>query len=266
MTDKTSYIETDKPLYISNLTARMECNETFGGADFEKWVFSHLDFNAGCRLIDVGCGTGKASLKLLDLHPQIGDVLAIDFAETAIETLKIQSQELGINQIQALVMDMERLAGDLSDQQFDHIFSIYAIHYSPRMADLLCEYKALLKPGGSIFFCGPDAFCNTNVMRMLVSAEDCMDRNPIPQRMLKPFISQSDLELLSRFFTRVEVDYFENAINFPDVESFLVWWRNHDLYRPDLEELVRQRVAQQIRCGGTFMVNKNVIGVTLSQD
>ncbi len=241
-TDKTAYIKSNKPLYISNLVARMNNNEQFGELDFEAWVFGHIEYPAGCELMDVACGNGKAIFKLLKMQPQIGKIVGVDFAETAIEMLRQQSQDSGLSrQVEALLLDMEKIPQVLSGRKFDHIFSIYGIHYSPRMVELLCEYRDLLKPGGTMFICGPDAFCNTKVMRIL-SGSDVLNSDPIAPRMLRPFISESQINTLRGAFARVELDYLENPIHFPDAESFLTWWRNHDLYREQLEDVMRQRV------------------------
>jgi SAM-dependent methyltransferase len=260
--DKTSYIETDKPLYIANLVARMEQNEALGTRDFEAWVFSHQDYRPGCDVLDVACGTGKSLFKLLSLHPDIGRVTAVDFAEPAIRELGERARGRGIAAIDARVLDMEGLTSTLAGRRFDHIYSIYGIHYSPRFVELLCEYRALLKPGGTIFFCGPDAFCNTPVMRIL-SGCGALDADPIPTRMLRPFVSERQLTALRASFAAVDVVHFENRIPFPDVEAFMTWWRNHDLYREWAEPVMRERVAGEIRAAGAFVVNKNVRGVLL---
>lgn len=262
-TDKTAYIKSNKPLYISNLVARMVNNERFGEHDFEAWVFKHLSYPAGAELMDIACGSGKAMFKLIEAQPQIGRLVGIDFAETAIDMLTTRAHETGVSdRVEGIVIDMEHAPRELSARRFDHLFSIYGIHYSPRMAELLCEYKALLKPGGTIFVCGPDAFSNTSVMRIL-SASAVLDVDPIAPRMLKPFISEAQLEVLRGAFARVDLNYFENPIHFPDVESFLTWWRNHDLYREPLEAMMRQRVSREIAARGRFTVNKNSLGVTL---
>ena len=262
MPDKTAYIETNKPLYIDNLRSRMGQNEALGVHDFEQWIFGHLDLRPGCDVLDVACGTGKAILKLLARHPEIGHVTGVDFAEPAIDVLRQRAADGGFSQVDALVLDMETLRDSLSGRRFDHIFSIYGVHYSPRMHELLCEYRDLLKPDGSIFFCGPDAFCNTKLMRILASA-DSLESDPIPARMLRPFIREWQLDRLRECFGQVELDFFENRVEFPDLETFLTWWRNHDLHREELETMVQQRVERELAVEGSFSLNKNVMGVQL---
>jgi hypothetical protein len=113
-----------------------------------------------------------------------------------------------------------------------------------------------------MFVCGPDAFSNTPLMRIL-GRLDAIEEDPIPMRMLRPFIGDGDLERLREHFAVVELDHFENQIRFPGVDAFMAWWRNHDLYRDWAEPLVRQEVARAIREHGAFVLNKNVLGVSL---
>ena len=261
-TDRTSYIASDKPLYIADLVSRMDRNEAFGDHDFEQWVLSHFDYPPGCDVLDVACGTGKAVFKLLARHPAIGTVTAVDFAEPAIRALDERARTLGHANVHARLLDMETLATTLAPQRFDHIFSIYGVHYSPRLVDLLAEYRPLLAPGGTLFFCGPDAFCNGAVMRIL-SAFDAIETEPIPARMLRPFIAERDLRRLRESFASVEVDHFENPIRFTSAEAFMGWWRHHDLYRVWAEAEMASRVSREIERTGAFVVNKNVLGVRL---
>jgi SAM-dependent methyltransferase len=263
MTDKTSYIASDKPRYIGNLVSRMNCNETLGSRDFEKWVFSHYDFPAGCDVMEVACGTGKALFKLLDSHLQIGSVLALDFAESAVEALRQHAALEGRMAIEAIVEDMEKAPEVLANRLVDHIYSIYGIHYSPRMAELLVEYKRLLKPGGSIFVCGPDSFCNTPLLRILAYSDETI-RDPIPERMYRPFARECDLDHLRNHFVQVELTTFENIVSFDNPTTFLAWWENHDLYRPSLVDLVLHHVANEIGERGHFALNKNVLGITMT--
>ena len=181
-TDKTSYIKTNKPLYIANLVARMEKNEELGTFDFERWVFGHADYAPGCELLDVACGSGKAIFKLLALHPRIGRITGVDFADSAIRMLADQTRERRLDNVEPLLLDMETLTMTLAGRRFDHLYSIYGVHYSPRLVDLLREYRALLKPGGTMFVCGPDAFSNTPLMRIL-GRLDAIEEDPIPMRM-----------------------------------------------------------------------------------
>jgi SAM-dependent methyltransferase len=262
VTDKTSYIKTNKPLYIKNLVARMLHNEQFGAADFEKWVFQHLNIQSGAAVMDIACGNGKAIFKLVQMHPEIGQVVGVDFAETAIASLRAQATSLGHKHVEGVILDMEKLTEHFAGQKFDNIYSIYGIHYSPRMAEILIAAKALLKPTGTIFVCGPDAFCNTKVMRV-ISRYDDIRTDPIPPRMLLNFISEAQLNLLRQNFARVDLDYFENPIRFPSVDAFFTWWVNHDLYRAHAEDEMRRVVAQEIAETGAFTLNKNAMGFTL---
>jgi SAM-dependent methyltransferase len=265
MTDKTTYMGTDKPRYIGNLVVRMDCNEALAARDFEEWVFSHLKLTPGCDVMEVACGTGKALFKLLDMNPEIRSVLALDFADTAIARLKQRAAEQGRDIVEAVVADMETAPAVYHDRRFDHIYSIYGVHYSPRMAELLCEYGALLKPGGSIFVCGPDSFCNTALMRLLRYADRTVP-DAIPDRMLRPFASESDRAVLASHFARVELTYLENLVSFDDVDAFLAWWENHDLYHRELAEWVVDHVRREITTNGAFGLNKNVLGITLHRD
>jgi len=129
VTDKTSYIKTNKPLYIKNLVARMLHNEEFGAVDFEKWIFQHLSPKPGAEVMDIACGNGKAIFKLVKMYAGLARVVGVDFAEPAIQSLREQAQALGLKQVEGVILDMEKLTEHFAGQRFDHLYSVYGIHY-----------------------------------------------------------------------------------------------------------------------------------------
>ena len=263
MTDKTEYMLTKPELYTDNLSDRLAMNQMHSQLDFEAWIFSNCTIGLNSNLLDIACGTGHVISKLLDTYPELR-IVGIDISEKAIANLKVGIDAKKLDNVQALVEDMETFPSKFPDRRFDQIISVYGIHYSLRMVDLLAEYGKLLNPEGKIFFCGPDSFSNTNLMKLLNSSKK-MEENPIPTRLFSPCVQEEDLEQLRRTFKSVTLVQWENRIKFPDKDSFMTWWRNHDLYRPSLETYVLGRVREIIDREGGFELNKRVIGVGLEK-
>ncbi|ACB50045.1 unknown [Crocosphaera subtropica ATCC 51142] len=78
----------------------------------------------GIKVLDVGCGSGRAISKLAQLYPR-SQFIGVDFSETAIALARSQAQGLGLNNLKFEVQDAANLN---FEQPFDLITAFDAIH------------------------------------------------------------------------------------------------------------------------------------------
>lgn len=105
------------------------------------------------RILDIGCGTGRASEALLRRYPK-AEVVALDFALPMLERTRRRGRWL--RRPRCLCGDMDQLP--LMGQSFDLVFSNAAIQWSADPAGALSEMHRVLRPGGLLMFSsfGPD--------------------------------------------------------------------------------------------------------------
>jgi trans-aconitate methyltransferase len=114
---------------------------------------------AGERILDLGCGDGALTLKLVERHC---DVVAIDSSAPQVEAAK----KLGLN---AYVMDAEALP---FRDEFDAVFSNAVLHWITRADPMIAGAYRALKPGGRfVAECGGHG-CVHKVRTALVHALD----------------------------------------------------------------------------------------------
>ena len=99
-------------------------------------LLSMLEPSEGCSILDLGCGDGVLTEKLLELG----------WAVTGIDSSEEQVAAAINRGINALVMDGEDLK---FAQSFDHIISNAALHWMQRPEKVLDGVWAALKAGGS---------------------------------------------------------------------------------------------------------------------
>jgi trans-aconitate methyltransferase len=90
---------------------------------------------AGERVLDLGCGDGASTKKLVDIGCLI---VGVDGSGLQVEAAK----RLGLD---ARVMDGEHLT---FEQEFDAVFSNAALHWMKRGDAVICGVARALKPGG----------------------------------------------------------------------------------------------------------------------
>lgn len=114
------------------------------------WVFEraleHFGPVEGKRLIDLGCGSGVASLYFAERGAQ---VVSVDYSEVAVDKLNQLCRERGIHNIQAIqssAMDLGKL------EQADLIFGSMILHHLEPFGEFAKVLRSAIKPGGKGYF------------------------------------------------------------------------------------------------------------------
>jgi SAM-dependent methyltransferase len=105
------------------------------------------DMIAGRRVLDVGCGLGFFSERLV----QRGAIVtACDVGPGLVEKTKTRAR------CEAVVADALRLADTFGANQFDAVVSSECIEHTPSPADALKQMVAVVKPGGVVAVSTPN--------------------------------------------------------------------------------------------------------------
>jgi ubiquinone/menaquinone biosynthesis C-methylase UbiE len=100
--------------------------------------------------LEIGAGTGYFSLNLLQLG-LIERATATDISPGMLETLEGTAADLGLV-VETTASDAEQLP--FEDESFDFVFGHAVLHHIPDLERAFAEFARVLRPGGSIAFCG----------------------------------------------------------------------------------------------------------------
>ncbi|WP_193164491.1 methyltransferase domain-containing protein [Microbulbifer hainanensis] len=111
----------------------------------------------GCRVLDLGCGSGRDVYALAQLVGESGEVVGVDMTEEQLAVAEAHRQwhaeQFGFDNVGFLRGYIERLEElDLSPGSFDVIVSNCVINLSPDKESVLRGVHRLLKPGGEFYF------------------------------------------------------------------------------------------------------------------
>lgn len=111
----------------------------------------------GCRILDLGCGSGRDVYALAQLAGAGGQVIGVDMTEeqlaVARKHLGYHVDKFGFNNVAFLHGYIERLDElALEPASFDVIVSNCVINLSPDKDAVLAGVQRLLKPGGEFYF------------------------------------------------------------------------------------------------------------------
>ncbi len=102
------------------------------------------------RALEIGAGTGYFTLNLFSAGV-IGQAVATDISPGMLSALEASAQELGL-----AVETVRSEAGDLPfpDASFDLVFGHAVLHHIPDLEQAFAEFARVLRPGGTLAFCG----------------------------------------------------------------------------------------------------------------
>jgi len=110
--------------------------------------------DAGTRVLDVGCGTGRVSRNIAEAFPN-SHAIGLDLDASSIQQAMKQTSEAGLSDRVDFVCESTRTYAP--DDKFDLITACDCIHDFSEPVETLKEIRALLKPGGHLFIVEPRA-------------------------------------------------------------------------------------------------------------
>ena len=111
----------------------------------------------GCRVLDLGCGSGRDAYALSQLVGPEGQVVGVDMTEEQLAVAErhraYHAERFGCANVRFVRGFIERLDElDLSPASFDVIVSNCVVNLSPDKPAVLAQVARLLKPGGEFYF------------------------------------------------------------------------------------------------------------------
>jgi ubiquinone/menaquinone biosynthesis C-methylase UbiE len=113
-----------------------------------SWLLQDLQFPPNPTVLDVGCGTGLTTFKVLEHCNGHGQFVGIDISPGMIEQAKAATEFQGVSNCVFVVGDAETL--DYPDDYFDVVFSNSVFHWFVNKLSALKEMHRVLKPGGQV--------------------------------------------------------------------------------------------------------------------
>jgi ubiquinone/menaquinone biosynthesis C-methylase UbiE len=102
------------------------------------------------RALEIGAGTGYFTLNLLRAGV-IGEGVATDISPGMLETLSASAERLGVD-VRTVRCEADKLP--FADESFDLIFGHAVLHHLPDLDAAFAEFQRVLRPGGTLAFCG----------------------------------------------------------------------------------------------------------------
>ena len=231
-----------------DLQTRIDIHQQYGSRDIDAWMLDLLKLQPGCKILDVGCGSGKQCLAFHKHLRGKAEITGGDLNAELLEEARQRSQSVG-GAIDIIELDFNR-PFQLPEGSFDLVSCCFAIYYAADVQFTVGQMHRVLKPGGRLFTTGPMPQNKALFYEVIQQAT----ARPIPPM---PGSSRYNFEIrraIEARFRALQVELFENPLVFESLEPFLAYTRaslseDRKLWRPLFEtregfELVMQSIAQ----------------------
>ncbi|MCI0400647.1 MAG: class I SAM-dependent methyltransferase [Gammaproteobacteria bacterium] len=118
----------------------------------------------GKRCLEIGCGRGGFACWLASQQERPSEIVASDFAVTALEKGRTFAADHGISGIVWEQGDIQAI--DHPAASFDTVISCETIEHVPDPRKALCELARVLKPGGRLFLTTPNYLGTLGIYRI----------------------------------------------------------------------------------------------------
>ncbi len=211
---KIDYKET-----TSDLLARINIHNKFGGRNIDEWMLELLPLRKGMKILDIACGAGK---QCFSFYNELGgdcEITGVDVDADLLAKARQQSEENEYD-IEFDRLDFNK-AFDFDDDLFDLISCCFAIYYAEDIPFTIGEMHRVIKPGGKLFTTGPMPE-NKKVFYDIIREATGKEIPPMPGS--SRYYSDI-LDAVRASFNKVELKIFENPLTFSTADPFLEYTR-----------------------------------------
>ena len=224
-------VDTDTKALQERIALNSKCQH-----NLEDWILEWIS-GTPSNILDIGCGTGKQMGVLRKTFPN-ATITGIDVSKDALK----EASQYGF----VLCGSMDDLT--LAKGTFDLILSTYAIYYSKQIVETILKHRSKLR--GEMILVGPGKMTNQELVNMVNAVKkDHMSH-------MGDFLREEDIEQLKESFD-CQIRILHNHVTH-NREEFMRWWRNHNMFMPEVAEEVERNLPDTIR------LTKNVLGVKLT--
>jgi ubiquinone/menaquinone biosynthesis C-methylase UbiE len=241
------------------LRDRIALQSNLGKYELNDWIFSTLDVEQGMTVLDLGCGLGKQSLMLAKIVGDNGNIISLDVSSESLSHVERSAQEEGVDgQIETVQADLDHLPAEVMNNTFDRIVASYSIYYVQDPKTLFQKLNSILRPGGQLFFCGPQFDNNLEIRTFIQKLKGEGNLSPTEASV---FMEDKAPKIVASIFAEISIFGFENPIDFNDAPSLCRYWNSHNMYAPELDDAFKHEAEKYFSTHRVFRNVKRAIGL-----
>ena len=243
------------------LEQRIAENRASQEVDLVRWIFDRIRLTESDQILELCCGTGGQTLRMLSALGERGRLYAVDVSRDALNTM-VERAAAGNSKLVAIQASLDDFSyrlqkSGLQRPPFDLIFCAYGLYYSSDARKTLDETFSWLKKDGRIVVVGPFGPNNWQLFDLVrasgVSIPDLVISSS------ERFMSEVVLPWGAVKFQSTRISTMVNPVRWLTPERVLNYWQNTTFYSAERRSEFENRLAQHFAQHGEFVNEKWVM-------
>ncbi len=243
------------------LNDRIAQNIAGGEADLNQWVFDHLEFAPGERVLELCCGTGKQTDFFLRHLDSTSRITALDIAQSSLDAIKGRHpEEVRLKLAQGNLNDISAaLSAETGAEEFSMIFCAYGLYYAADPIKTIADGLARLSPDGRLVVVGPFGRNNGELFADCEAAGVKFDS--LITYSSRDFMPICVVPHLAHEFHELKVSSLRNTVSWKTPEAVMSYWKASTFYEPASEERFKKIVDDRFAAEGVYRNTKWIMMV-----
>jgi len=201
-----------------NLTARMNLHtkHSTNKQGFSTWLWEQYNFNANCRILELGCGNGSQWENKMNILPNGCKIILSDFSNGMVDIVKEKYAEHKLFSFQQI--DIQNIP--YPDDSFDFVIANHMLYHVPDLTKALSEVKRVLKTDGKFF---STTIGSGGLPSFLHNAFKYFDPDTKAFTQQFSFVLQNGYEILSEHFSNVKRIDYEDSFSITNTHDLMDW-------------------------------------------
>jgi ubiquinone/menaquinone biosynthesis C-methylase UbiE len=257
---------TNRAAQAELLEQRIAENRASQEVDLVRWIFERIPVHESDQVLELCCGTGGQTLRMLSTLGERGHLHALDISTGALSKLeeRAATDRSKLVAIQANLNDFSTAlqSSGLERPRFDLIFCAYGLYYSSDARKTLDEAFSWLKKDGRIVVVGPFGPNNWQLFD-LVRGSGVTIPDPVVSSSER-FMIEVVVPWAAVKFQSTRISTMVNPVRWLTGERVLNYWQNTTFYSADHRPEFEKRLAQHFAQHGEFVNEKWVMMVEMT--
>lgn len=251
VSDQT-YLLQEQYRTATNLDARIALHARFSTNTYGwfPWLFEHLRLPARCRILELGCGTGRLWSENVARIPAEWRITLTDFSAGMVDEARRALQD-GPHPFEFSVVDAQAIP--YADDSYDAVLANHMLFHVPDRARALGEMRRVLRPGGHLY---ASAFGPSHLREL----EDLAMGQPSDFSGEYGFTLENGAAQLAPYFATVALHRYDDALLVTEAQPLIAAILSMRL-AADLDAAARTAVARRVEDAiathGTMHITKD---------
>lgn len=182
---------------------------------YQDWLYGNYDLFEGCKILEIGCGTGAFWEGKLDLLPKGVEITLSDISQGMVDIVKEKfSSYSNMNFTQ---IDIQEIP--FADEMFDFVIANSMLYHVPDIPRALDEVHRVLKKRGK-FFCATNGVNGLNQFLHKKLREFNPDIKAFDEGSVT-FTMQNGRGYLEECFPKIKILHYDNILKVTKVEDLV---------------------------------------------